>query len=224
MLAPESSATGVHYRRLDAPGVERLVGAGVHYGSSPADALQYRHRDVVVVGGANSAGQAALHLAEYASRVTLVCRTDSLHAGMSRYLSERIEAHERVVVITNAYVVEVRGEQHLETVIVAGQDHQQTVVRADGMFVLIGAQPISAGVAGWLQRDRHGFLVTGLFTVSRDRHGLDPGRPRGGRGRGRALQLVIEYDPQPPYASGSVGKAEPETKQRATELLTRCVA
>jgi thioredoxin reductase (NADPH) len=80
---------------------------------------------------------------------------------MSRYLSERIRAHDRVVVMTNANVVEVRGEQHLETVIVADQDHQQTVVRADGMFVLIGAQPISAGVAGWLQRDRHGFLVTG---------------------------------------------------------------
>jgi thioredoxin reductase (NADPH) len=104
------AATGVHYRRLDAPGVDQLVGAGVNYGSSPADAPQYRDRDVVIVGGANSAGQAALHLAEYARRVTLVCRSHSLRLGMSRYLVERIESHPRIVVLTSQPGVFVAGD------------------------------------------------------------------------------------------------------------------
>jgi len=156
------AATGVHYRRLDAPGVDRLVGAGVNYGSSPADAPQYRDGDVVIVGGANSAGQAALHLAEYARRVTLVCRSHSLRLGMSRYLVERIESHPRIVVLTNATVVEAHGDQQLDAVIVADPDSDSIKLRADAMFVLIGAEPVSAGVAGWLSRDRQGFLVTGL--------------------------------------------------------------
>jgi thioredoxin reductase (NADPH) len=155
------AATGVHYRRLDAPGVEPLVGAGVHYGSTPADAPQYRNRDVVVVGGANSAGQAALHLADYARRVTLVCRSHSLGLGMSRYLHHRVEAHDRIAILTSAEVVETRGEQHLEAVVVAAHDQEHIELPADAMFVLIGARPVSAGVAGWLRRDTHGFLVTG---------------------------------------------------------------
>jgi thioredoxin reductase (NADPH) len=155
------AATGVHWRRLEAPGVEELIGAGVHYGSSPSEAPLYRDGDVFVVGGANSAGQAALHLAGFARTVTLVCRADSLDEGMSRYLVERIGADERIDVRTASTVVEARGEHSLERLILADKQGEKVEVRADALFVLIGAQPISAGVEGWLRRDPYGFLMTG---------------------------------------------------------------
>ena len=89
-------ATGVAYRRLDAPGVEELVGCGVSYGSVPAQAPSHREQDVVLVGGANSAGQAALHLAQYACTVTMIVRAPSLDAAMSRDLVDRIRSHPRI--------------------------------------------------------------------------------------------------------------------------------
>ncbi len=156
------AANGAHYRRLEAPGVDRLIGAGVHYGSSPREAELCRGQDVVVVGGANSAGQAALHLADVARRVTIVCRSTSLDEGMSRYLVERIESHPSVVVRARSEVVEARGERQLESVLLRdGETGEETEVGADALFVFIGAQPMTSGVAGWLERDEHGFLVAG---------------------------------------------------------------
>ena len=98
-------ATGVAYRRLEAPGVEELIGCGVSYGSAPAEASGHRDQDVVVVGGANSAGQAALHLAAYARSVTIIVRADSLETGMSRYLVDRITAHPKIAVLTRSRVL-----------------------------------------------------------------------------------------------------------------------
>ena len=156
------AANGAHYRRLEAPGVDRLIGAGVHYGSSPREAELCRGQDVVVVGGANSAGQAALHLADVARRVTIVCRSTSLAEGMSRYLVERIESHPSVAVRARSEVVEARGERQLESVLLRdGETGEETEVGADALFVFIGAQPMTSGVAGWLERDEHGFLVAG---------------------------------------------------------------
>ena len=156
------AANGAHYRRLEAPGVDRLIGAGVHYGSSPREAELCRGQDVVVVGGANSAGQAALHLADVARRVTIVCRSTSLDQGMSRYLVERIESHPSVAVRARSEVVEARGERQLESVLLRdGETGEETEVGADALFVFIGAQPMTSGVAGWLERDEHGFLVAG---------------------------------------------------------------
>ena len=156
------AANGAHYRRLEAPGVDRLIGAGVHYGSSPREAELCRGQDVVVVGGANSAGQAALHLADVARRVTIVCRSTSLDEGMSRYLVERIESHPSVAVRARSEVVEARGERQLESVLLRdGETGEETEVGADALFVFIGAQPMTSGVAGWLERDEHGFLVAG---------------------------------------------------------------
>jgi thioredoxin reductase (NADPH) len=156
------AANGAHYRRLEAPGVDRLIGAGVHYGSSPREAELCRGEDVVVVGGANSAGQAALHLADVARRVTIVCRSTSLDEGMSRYLVERIESHPSVAVRARSEVVEARGERQLESVLLRdGETGEETEVGADALFVFIGAQPMTSGVAGWLERDEHGFLVAG---------------------------------------------------------------
>jgi thioredoxin reductase (NADPH) len=154
-------ATGVVYRRLDAPGVEELIGCGVSYGSAPAQAAGHRDQEVVIVGGANSAGQAALHLAAYARSVTMVVRADSLEAGMSRYLLERITAHPNVTVLTGARVVEAGDSPRLTRVTIAHRGEQRRELRADAMYVLIGGQPLTAGVEGWLRRDDAGYLMTG---------------------------------------------------------------
>jgi thioredoxin reductase (NADPH) len=167
-------AVGVQYRRLEAPGVERLIGAGVYYGSAPGEAPLYRNGRVIVVGGANSAGQAALHLAEYAKHVTLVARSGSLADGMSRYLIERIERHSRIEVRTRATVKEARGGRRLEAVAIEDADARESELPADALFVLIGGRPWTTGVEGWLRRDDHGFLMTGPDLLDMDAN--DEGR------------------------------------------------
>jgi thioredoxin reductase (NADPH) len=154
-------ATGVAYRRLDAPGVEELIGSGVAYGSAPARAAGHRDQDVVLVGGANSAGQAALHLAVHSRSVTMVVRADALGAGMSRYLVDRIRATANITVLTGTRVVAAAGAPRLRTVAVADRQGHEREVRADAMYVLIGGQPLTAGVEGWLSRDTGGYLMTG---------------------------------------------------------------
>jgi thioredoxin reductase (NADPH) len=154
-------ATGVAYRRLDAPGVEQLIGCGVSYGSAPAKAPGHRDQDVVLVGGANSAGQAALHLAEYARSVTMIIRADSLQAGMSRYLVDRVTAHPKITVLMRTHVVAAGGQPRLESVALVNRDEHRRELPADAMYVLIGGQPLTAGVGGWLRRDDRGYLMTG---------------------------------------------------------------
>ena len=154
-------ATGVAYRRLDAPGVEELIGCGVSYGSAPSEAASHRDQDVVLVGGANSAGQAALYLAAYARSVTMIVRADSLQAGMSRYLVDRIVAHPRITVLTRARVMSVDGQGLLDRVTVGDRDGHSAELRSNAMYVLIGGQPLTAGVEGWLRRDEGGYLITG---------------------------------------------------------------
>jgi thioredoxin reductase (NADPH) len=153
-------ATGVAYRELNAPGVAQFVGRGVHYGSATEAAPRYRGGDVVVVGGANSAGQAALHVAAYAKRVTMLVRGESLAQAMSRYLVDRIEAHERINVRTSTEVRRAEGGDWLESVVVAGPDGEESL-DASGMFVLIGGEPLTAGVNDWLRCDAGGYLMTG---------------------------------------------------------------
>jgi thioredoxin reductase (NADPH) len=149
-----------------------LIGAGVFYGSSPSEAPLYRDGEVVVVGGANSAGQVALHLAESARRVTVIVRGDSLAKGMSHYLVERIEAHPRIAVRTRSRVIAARGDDRLKTVLVADdareEEHEHP---ADALFILIGGQPLTAGVEGWLRRDQRGFLKTGPDLLEEGRRG-----------------------------------------------------
>jgi thioredoxin reductase (NADPH) len=154
-------ATGIAYRRLDAPGVEELTGCGVYYGSAPAHAPGHRDADVVVVGGANSAGQAALHLASYARSVTMLVRAESLEASMSQYLVDRLTGHPRVTVRPGTRVVGASGDPRLETVTVADADGHERELAAQAMYVLIGGEPLTAGVEGWLRRDEQGFLMTG---------------------------------------------------------------
>src|SRR5215469_18519388 len=154
-------ATGVAYRLLHAPGIEQLVGRGISYGSAPAQAPGQLDEDVVLVGGANSAGQAALQLAAYARSVTMIVRAHSLQEGMSRYLVDRIAAHPQITVLTSSRVIAASGQQRLETVTIADRDGHQHQLRADAMYVLIGGEPLTAGVEGWLRRDEGGYLMTG---------------------------------------------------------------
>ena len=153
-------AFGVAYRLLEATGVDRLIGRGVHYGAAPGEASAYRDRRVVLVGAANSAGQAALSLADHGAEVTMLVRADSLERKMSRYLVDRIEQHGRIAVLTGTTVSETRGREWLEEVVVDGPTGQ-TTLPADGMFVLIGAAPLTAPVADWLRLDDRGYVLAG---------------------------------------------------------------
>jgi thioredoxin reductase (NADPH) len=153
-------AGGVVYRRLEAPGVEELIGRGVHYGSAPGEAPMYRGRRVAVVGASNSAGQAAIHLADKGAHVTVLCRGEGLDRSMSRYLVERIERHERIAVRTRTVVTEARGERWLQELAVAGPDGESTM-EADGLYVLIGGAPLTLAVREWLRCDRHGYIMAG---------------------------------------------------------------
>ena len=146
--------------------MDELIGAGVHYGSAPGEAVRLKGRDVLVVGGGNSAGQAALHLAEHARLVTVVIRSPRLDRGMSTYLVERINQHPRIAVRTSSNVAEVRGDSYLRSVILRSENDETDEVVADALFLLIGAQPVTAGVEGWLRRDPHGFLLTGQDVVA----------------------------------------------------------
>ncbi len=155
-------ATGVTYRLLDAAGVEQLTGRGVYYGGSRAEAASVRDEPVVVVGGANSAGQAALYFAEFAERVSILCRGDDLANSMSSYLVERIEESPTIEVRTQTEVAEAHGEDGLEGVTLArSSDGEREWIPAKAMFVFIGARPNTDWLDGVVARDERGFILAG---------------------------------------------------------------
>ena len=131
----------------------------MRYGSPSGEAVGYAGRRVAVVGGANSARQAALHLADHAAQVTMLVRADSLGRGMSRYLVDRIERDDRITVRTRTEVVGGAGRDRLESVIIEGPEGAQTLPTA-ALVVLIGAEPLTAGVEDWLRCDDRGYFMT----------------------------------------------------------------
>ncbi|HEX2063017.1 MAG TPA: FAD-dependent oxidoreductase [Acidimicrobiales bacterium] len=153
-------AMGVAYRRLGIPALETLAGAGVFYGASPSEAQQFTGGRVLVVGGGNSAGQAALHLARYAAEVTLVVRGPTLATSMSQYLRDEIDAAENVDVRLSTRVVDGGGDGHLGWLTLR-DDQGDTTTPADGLFVLIGAKPNTEWLPPGIARDQYGFVVTG---------------------------------------------------------------
>jgi thioredoxin reductase (NADPH) len=158
-------ATGASYRRLEVEKLEVLAvgGAGVFYGGPATEAPAMAGRDVFVIGGANSAGQAALHLAEYARRVTLVVRKDSLAAGMSHYLVQQIEASSNIEVRLGTEVVGGGGGGRLEQLELRGRgDGEIETVRADALFLMIGARPDTGWLPGEVLCDSGGFIRTGV--------------------------------------------------------------
>jgi thioredoxin reductase (NADPH) len=155
-------ATGVSYRKLDVPGVEKLTGAGVYYGAAITEALACRGKDVFIVGAGNSAGQAAVYLSKYASSVTMLVRGTSLARSMSHYLVSQIESYERITVSTRSTVAEVKGDTNLEEITVADTTTGDTrTVPAFALFVFIGAKPHTDWVADVVERDSAGFILTG---------------------------------------------------------------
>jgi thioredoxin reductase (NADPH) len=155
-------ATGANYRRLGVPALEALNGAGVFYGGSASEAHAMIGKEAYVVGGANSAGQAALHLARFARRVTLVVRAQSLGAGMSHYLVREVEAAPNIEVRLGTSVVSGGGDGRLEYLVLReGASGEHETKPADGLFVLIGARPHTDWLPPEIARDRRGFLLTG---------------------------------------------------------------
>ena len=155
-------ATGVQWRRLDAPGVDRLQGAGVYYGGGSTEALSCKGEIVYVVGGANSAGQAAMNFSKYAQRVVILVRGDSLSSTMSQYLIDQIKETPNIQLWTHASVSEVHGDTHLEEVSVLCSDTRKIErVPASAMFIFIGALPRTDWLSGTVERDERGFILTG---------------------------------------------------------------
>jgi thioredoxin reductase (NADPH) len=165
-------ATGVSYRRLGMPSLEALSGAGVFYGSAVTEAQVVKGREVYVVGGGNSAGQAATYLSNYASRVTLLVRDNSLAASMSDYLIREIEAAGNIDIRFNTQVIDGGGEGRLERLVLKDSLSGLTeTVPAAALFVLIGARPHTDWLPQEIERDEWGFIVTGQDLLN---DGLSP--------------------------------------------------
>ena len=155
-------ATGVQWRRLEAPGVDRLQGAGVYYGGGATEALSYKGEIVYVVGGANSAGQAALNFAKYAEHVVIVVRGSTLSSTMSQYLIDQIKETSNIQIWPQATVAEAHGQTHLEEISFLCSDTGKVErVPASAMFIFIGALPRTDWLANVVERDERGFILTG---------------------------------------------------------------
>ncbi len=155
-------ATGVTVKKLGVPGVEQLTGAGIYYGAALTEAAYYRGQHVFVVGGANSAGQAAMFFSRYASQVTMLVRASSLEKGMSQYLVDQIGMTENIDVWPNTVVVEVNGKKQLESISVENKETGEVQsLPAAAMFLFIGAVPHSEAVTNLVVCNQAGFILTG---------------------------------------------------------------
>ena len=169
-------ACGVSYRQLnDVAGIEKLTGSGVYYGASMVEALSCRDEDVFMVGGANSAGQNAVHFSKYAKTVTLVVRGDSLSRSMSQYVIDQIHETNNIHVLLNSRVTEVRGENRLEFITITNaQTGQLQTFPSHGLYIFIGAVPHTEVLVGLIERDANGFILTGPDLIDSGRE-----RPQG---------------------------------------------
>ncbi len=155
-------ATGVDVRELGVPGAEKVTGAGLYYSAAVTEAANYTGEHVIVVGGANSAGQGAVFLSQYANQVTMLVRGSSLELSMSQYLVDQIAACDNIEVVLRTEVVEVHGETILESVTVRNKDTEESQkLEGAAMFIFIGAVPRSKLIADLVARDGAGFVLTG---------------------------------------------------------------
>ncbi len=192
-------ASGVSYRQLELPGFAELTGQGIYYGAALTEARSCQDQHVVVIGGANSAGQAAVFFSSYARRVTMLVRGDSLTKSMSHYLIEQIEALTNVEVRTRTQAVAADGDGRLKTLRIQEAGGAESVVEVDACFVLIGAVPRTDWLAGVVARDERGFILAGLdvredgWPLQRDPFPLEtsvPGVLVAGDVRARSIKRV----------------------------------
>jgi len=192
-------ASGVSYRQLDAPGFAALNGSGVYYGAALTEARACENQHVVVIGGANSAGQAAVHFSSYALRVTMLVRGDSLTTSMSYYLIQQIAAIPSIDVQTRSQAVAADGDGHLQRLTIRGPDGAVREEPVDACFVFIGATPRTDWLAGVVGRDERGFILAGLdakgagWPLKRDPFALEttvPGVFVAGDVRSRSIKRV----------------------------------
>jgi thioredoxin reductase (NADPH) len=155
-------ATGVDYRRLNAPGLENLTGRGVYYGAALSEAQSVSDQDVYLIGGANSAGQAAVYFAPFARQVTLLVRADRLEKSMSRYLIDQVRAIPNIRVQLNSEVVAACGDEHLQAITIADRTAgSEQTVPADFLSIFIGAHPHTDWLGEAIARDHRGFVISG---------------------------------------------------------------
>jgi thioredoxin reductase (NADPH) len=156
-------ATGVSYRRLEVPGLDKLTGVGVYYGAALTEGESVRGEDVYIVGGANSAGQAAVYFSGFARNVTMLIRGDSLARGMSHYLVDRIQATPNICVRLHTEVRQAQGEERLEALMLECSDTGQVEqVPATAIFIFIGARPRTDWLGHDITRDKYGFILSGF--------------------------------------------------------------
>jgi thioredoxin reductase (NADPH) len=156
------ATTGMFYREHPAPGIKELTGAGVYYGAATTEAAAFRGKRVMVVGGGNSAGQGAMHLARFAQEVQIAVRRDSLRPTMSQYLIEQIEKTPNIRLRPRTEIARVEGNGHVERVALASLDDQSCEVEEiDALFVFIGTRPQSDWLPANVLRDAKGFVLTG---------------------------------------------------------------
>ncbi len=155
-------ALGVSWKRLDVPGLEKLTGAGVYYGAAQTEAISCQGEEVYIIGGANSAGQAAMYFSKYASQVIILVRGESLTKSMSQYLIDQINETPNIKVMVHSSVIEAKGETSLEAISIANSQTGETkTVAATSLFIFIGAVPRTDWLEGVLERDNRGFILTG---------------------------------------------------------------
>ncbi len=167
-------ATGIAYRKLDVPGIERLNGAGVHYYAQMTEAMSHDDADLYIVGGANSAGQAAVFFSGHARSVTMLVRSSSLSSGMSQYLEDRIKQTPNISVRLNSSVVAVEGQERCETITVRNsQTGTEEKIPASALLIYAGAMPYTDWLPAAVERDAQGYVVTGQHLAREGR------KPRG---------------------------------------------
>jgi thioredoxin reductase (NADPH) len=192
-------ASGVSYRQLDCPGFDELNGKGIYYGAALSEARACENQHVVVIGGANSAGQAAVHFAAYAKRVTMLVRADTLAKSMSHYLIEQIAGIANIEVRTGATATAAHGtDEHLSGLTISHEGAEATE-DVDACFVFIGAAPRTDWLDGVVARDERGFMLAGpdvagpSWTLPRDPYPLEtsvPGVFVAGDVRARSIKRV----------------------------------
>jgi len=175
-------ATGVQWRKLNVPGIDRLTGAGIYYGAAMTEAFNCKDEDVFVVGGANSAGQAAMYFSKYARKVVILVRGSSLSASMSQYLIDQLKQTPNIQIEFNTNVVEAHGKDHLEAISIHCRTTNETnQVPANALFIMIGAAPNTSWLADVVERDELGFILSGsdLMRDGKRPKGWQPDRDPG---------------------------------------------